>query len=293
MQPESVNAEAVARKLNATILFYALCPDQSYLWAIDGQSYFACFDSRGKSEIDSHVRRYQKAILRSSDPIRQTNEDAQYLFDTLVAPAAANLEQGRQVVLISDGSLDELNFETLLAPGDSRPPLLDRRCHDCEYQCHSIDRPARITRMTVQRWRWDAIDWRSNLSGQRLSQTTECRVGDSQREKAFFGGSRSRTDASEAPFRPHIPTDNRIDFAYIHFVAHGTASRLSPLDSAVVLSVAGWASGYFQIYAREIVQRPVARTPGHHLDLLWIGLARLRGRRTCWFVVGVSARRRA
>ncbi|MBS0417181.1 MAG: CHAT domain-containing protein [Proteobacteria bacterium] len=31
-------------------------------------------------------------------------------------------------------------------------------------------------------------------------------------------------------------TSNPGDFRYIHFAAHGTASRLSPLDSAVVLS---------------------------------------------------------
>ena len=30
-------------------------------------------------------------------------------------------------------------------------------------------------------------------------------------------------------------------FSYIHFVAHGTASRLSPLDSAIVLSRANAA----------------------------------------------------
>ena len=88
-------------------------------------SHFASFDFPGQSEIDSHVKSYQRAILRSSDPIRQKNEDARYLFDALVAPAAAKLGKGARVVLISDGSLDELNFETLLAPGESRAALLD------------------------------------------------------------------------------------------------------------------------------------------------------------------------
>ena len=43
-------------------------------------------------------------------------------------------------------------------------------------------------------------------------------------------------------------------FAYVHFVAHGTASHTQPLDSAVILS--GTADSY-KLYAREIVAHPL------------------------------------
>ena len=46
-------------------------------------------------------------------------------------------------------------------------------------------------------------------------------------------------------------------FAYIHFVAHGTASRLSPLDSAVVLSASAAHPDDYKLYAREIVRHPL------------------------------------
>jgi CHAT domain-containing protein len=46
-------------------------------------------------------------------------------------------------------------------------------------------------------------------------------------------------------------------FRYIHFVAHGTASRSSPLDSAVVLSPPSSNPADFKLYAREIVQHPL------------------------------------
>ena len=46
-------------------------------------------------------------------------------------------------------------------------------------------------------------------------------------------------------------------FAYIHFVAHGTASRLCPLDSAVILSKASAEEDSFKLYARDIIQRPL------------------------------------
>ncbi|MGD0505852.1 MAG: CHAT domain-containing protein [Steroidobacteraceae bacterium] len=46
-------------------------------------------------------------------------------------------------------------------------------------------------------------------------------------------------------------------FTYIHFVAHGTASRSSPLESAVVLSPAPLSPNDFKLYAREIVRHPL------------------------------------
>jgi CHAT domain-containing protein len=46
-------------------------------------------------------------------------------------------------------------------------------------------------------------------------------------------------------------------FQYIHFVAHGTASRLVPLDSAVVLSPEHEHPEIFKLYARDITRQPL------------------------------------
>jgi CHAT domain-containing protein len=46
-------------------------------------------------------------------------------------------------------------------------------------------------------------------------------------------------------------------FSYIHFVAHGTASRTSPLDSAIVLSKSGPEDDSFKLYARDIIHQPL------------------------------------
>jgi CHAT domain-containing protein len=46
-------------------------------------------------------------------------------------------------------------------------------------------------------------------------------------------------------------------FSYIHFVAHGTASRLSPLDSAIVLSKENAQDNAFKLYARDIIRYPL------------------------------------
>jgi CHAT domain-containing protein len=46
-------------------------------------------------------------------------------------------------------------------------------------------------------------------------------------------------------------TSGAENFSYIHFVAHGVASRTSPLDSSIVLSPQADQS---KLYARDIMK---------------------------------------
>jgi CHAT domain-containing protein len=62
-----------------------------------------------------------------------------------------------------------------------------------------------------------------------------------------------REQANPAAYLQHHPEQ----FSHIHFVAHGTASRLSPLDSAIVLSKEAGNPDTFKLYARDIIQHPL------------------------------------
>jgi CHAT domain-containing protein len=46
-------------------------------------------------------------------------------------------------------------------------------------------------------------------------------------------------------------------YAYLHFVAHGMASSLHPLDSAIVLSPSRDDFDRFKLYARDIMHEPL------------------------------------
>ena len=46
-------------------------------------------------------------------------------------------------------------------------------------------------------------------------------------------------------------------FAYIHFVAHGVASRIDPLDSAIILSRSTAEADSFKLHARDIMKHPI------------------------------------
>jgi CHAT domain-containing protein len=46
-------------------------------------------------------------------------------------------------------------------------------------------------------------------------------------------------------------------FTYIHFVAHGVASRTDPLDSAIILSRSSAEEDSFKLHARDVMQHPI------------------------------------
>ena len=111
----AADVQAVARKLDSVILFYSLGPEKSWLWVVTAH-HTHLLPLPGQSTIEVQVQSYQNAILKSSDPLRDANPAAQMLYDTLVGPAAAMIPKGSKVVIIPDGALNGLNFETLLTP---------------------------------------------------------------------------------------------------------------------------------------------------------------------------------
>ena len=254
VEKKSVAAQAVAHHLDATLLFYSLGPQKSYLWAVTGNR-TSLFVLPKQSEIEDRVQRYQKAILRSSDPLRETNEDARSLYDAIVAPAATIIPKASRVFVIPDDALNELNFETLLVP-------------DAGASHYWIDD------VTV-----------TNASSIRLlAQSNSAVLGTSYKKLLLIGDpvtkgtefeSLPNASAEISDVEKHFPMDGRAvftqaqatptvyaaskpdQFSYIHFVAHGTASRLSPLDSAVVLSASPTHPDSYKLYARDIVHQPL------------------------------------
>jgi CHAT domain-containing protein len=254
-RPEpAVDVQAVARRLNATILFYSLGSEKSYLWAVTAHG-MRLFPLPAKAEIEAHVQAYKKAILRSSDPLREVNETAESLYDTLVAPAAAMIPKGSRVFIIPDGVLNELNFETLLTSDANGP--------------HYWIEDVTVTNANSIRM-LSRLDSDSSPEGTKklllIGNPTAAGTGYDSLINAFAEirgiekhfPANSMTVVTQSGAVPAAYAENKPDqFSYIHFVAHGTASRLDPLDSAVVLSPPSQDPDNFKLYARDIMRYPL------------------------------------
>jgi CHAT domain-containing protein/tetratricopeptide (TPR) repeat protein len=288
--PPSLNPQQIARRAEGTILFYWLGEKQSHLWAITPQktSWFALPPG---AEIDAAVGRYRKALGGPEDVLASANQDGQSLYRMLIAPPRALLKKDAKVFVIPDGSLNNLNFETLLVSElkPSEPMLSETKLH---YWIEDVT-IANASSLRV-------------LGAARAGTSTNTSTNKEKRVRSLLLVGNSVAPNDKYPELPkaaaqmesvarHFPAaGQRIlareqatpaaylasrpeQFSYIHFVAHGTASRLSPLDSAIVLSKIGLSkvgpsktvlpksepsrgdaeNDSFKLYARDIIRHPL------------------------------------
>jgi CHAT domain-containing protein/tetratricopeptide (TPR) repeat protein len=254
-QPErALDAQAVARKLDSLILFYSLGPEKSWLWVV-APHHTHLFPLPGQATIDTQVRNYQNAILKSSDPLRDANPAARMLYDTLVGPAAALIPKDSKLLIIPDGVLNGLNFETLLTP----------ESNGSHYWIEDVTiRNANSIRMVSHLDQAASPESANKLL--LIGNPTAAGTGYDSLVNAFAEirgienhfPQDTRTVVTQSAAVPAAYAQNNPDeFSYVHFVAHGTASRLDPLDSAVVLSPSPDNPDNFKLYARDIMRCPL------------------------------------
>jgi CHAT domain-containing protein len=248
--PDPLNAQQKAQRAGGTILFYWLGEKQSYLWAITPQK-TSLFPLPPASEIDAAVERYRKALVGPQDVLEAANADGTALYRMLVTPAKALLIKDTQVFIIPDGSLNTLNFETLIVP-DPKPHywIEDATIADAN-SLRLLPASAAAAGAGKLLLIGDAVS-----PNPENGELPKAGVEIENIEKHFPPSGRevlTRAQATPPAYFGSAPEQ----FAFIHFVAHGTASRQSPLDSAVILSKASAQEDSFKLYARDIIQRPL------------------------------------
>lgn len=248
------DAQAAARKLDAPILFYSLGPEKSHLWVITEHG-TRLFTLPGQGQIQSLVEEYQRAIQKSADPLQAAIPSASSLYDALIKPAAAMIPNASKVFIVPDGVLHRLNFETIIQPTGG----------GFKYWIEDV---------TVTITSSIRILSRSSVTLPNAAARDLLLIGNPVQAKREFAALPNAA-AEMQRIRRHFPPDGQTvlgasqavpaayaasgpdRFRYIHFVAHGTASRSSPLDSAVILSPAPQDSEDFKLYARDVVHHPL------------------------------------
>jgi len=250
-KPEALNAQAIARKVGGTILFYWLGEKQSYLWTITPQK-SAIFTLPPKSQIEPVAQRYRKALADQQEFLQRTSDDGQELYHMLVEPAASLLPHDGKVFIVPDGSLNTLNFETLLVPGSTPHYWIE----DFTITDASSLRLLAASR-TGQKPAGNLL-----LLGNAVAPNVdypELRNAAVEMEsiERHFPPKQQQVFGREQATPASYLSSKAEQFSYIHFVAHGTASRMSPLDSAIVLSRSSAQDDSFKLYARDIIHHPL------------------------------------
>ncbi len=250
-RPDPLHAPQIARRIGGTVLFYWLGEKQSYLWAITAER-TKLFTLPASAEIEARVQRYRKTLTGPIDPLAKADDDGITLYKMLIAPTKTLLAKNAKVFIIPDGWLNTLNFETLLVP----EPKLHYWIEDATVADASSLRVLAASRGAKKRGEkllliGDAVTANTDYPELRKAADEMESIGKhfpAVQQKVF-----ARDQATAAAYLESKPAQ----YSYIHFVAHGTASRLSPLDSAIVLSRASAQDDSFKLYARDIIQHPL------------------------------------
>ena len=255
--PDPLNAQEISRRAKGALLFYWLGEKQSYLWAITPQK-TSLFPLPPGSEINGAVERYRKALAGPGDVLDSANQDGRWLYRTLIAPAQALLGDSRQgagatkIFLIPDGSLNNLNFETLIV-SEPKPHYW---IEDATIADASSLRVLAASHASQKRARRLLLVGNSVPPNDKYPALPKATLQMESVARHFPAGERrilSREQATPAAYLNSNPEQ----FSHIHFVAHGTASRLSPLDSAIVLSKSSAENDSFKLYARDVIRHPL------------------------------------
>lgn len=261
-RPPALNPREISRRAQGALLFYWLGEKQSYLWAITPLK-TALFPLPPGAEIDSLVQRYRNSLNGPQD-VLASNEEGRVLYRTLIVPAKTLLAKDAKVFIIPDGSLNNINFETLIV-ADPKPHYWIEDANVVNASSLRVLASSLIRENAREKKR----PRKMLLIGDSVAPGTEYpelpRAGAQMANVAqHFPGIQQQVYQRDRATPAAYLASNPERFSHIHFVAHGTASRLSPLDSAIVLSKSASETDAFKLYARDIVQHPL------HADLVTI-----------------------
>ena len=239
----------LAKDSRSVMLSYWLTPAKSYVWVVNGSG-ISVVSLPPAKEIEALVRQHQGAIANALvDPLATNATAGDRLFQILVAPALASIPTGASVIVVADGALHGVNFETLPVDGARRHYWIE----DVELQIApslaSLTMPTAASKSarsvlligdpTPRPPEFPALTYAP------AEMTSVAKQFGADRVTSF-----DRDRASPSAYRDAQPDR----FAYIHFAAHATANVESPLDSAVILSGPDAAH---KLYARDVAAIPL------------------------------------
>ncbi|HEX6161506.1 MAG TPA: CHAT domain-containing protein [Thermoanaerobaculia bacterium] len=241
-RPRTFDPRATATRANATILSYWLGEQRSYLWVIAPER-LSLHTLPNDTTINTAADAYQRELLGRRGTLAQSGARGQALHRMLIAPAGAIARDSR-VVVIPDGRLNNINFESLVVPAPKPHYWVEDVVVTTAGSLQFLDgtpkkaAPAPKMLLVGDPPQADPAFPKLPHAAREIDAVAQ------QFAKPLVLRGPQATPASYAAAKPEA-------FDYLHFVAHGIAMRQKPLDSAVILGRD--KSNRYRLSAREIV----------------------------------------
>ncbi|HYC88541.1 MAG TPA: CHAT domain-containing tetratricopeptide repeat protein [Thermoanaerobaculia bacterium] len=231
----------IAKAYGATILCYWLGRNRSYVWVITPEDVKV-----GTLPPDTTVEKLAQAYRTKSlgPDARASMKQGKELFRLLV-PGDALPKNGR-VIVVADGQLHTLNFETLVTPAGHYwiQDVVVMNAPSLQFTMRPKAAGGSPSILLVG----NAPSVDPSFPVLKHAKAELDRVG------ALFDHRTVLQDTEATP--EAFKAAARTKYDYVHIAAHGVASRKRPLDSAVILARRDPNSSY-KLLAREVVEQPL------------------------------------
>jgi CHAT domain-containing protein/Tfp pilus assembly protein PilF len=256
-----------AQQSGQAFVFYWLAPGRSLAWVVTGNGIHRA-ELPPRETIEPLVEQYHALVQNTlADPLGGADTAGDRLYDSLVAPLARWIPPGSSIVIVPDGALHRLNFETLPAKTGGRRHYW---IEDVTIQIApslAMLAPPPASRQAATRSLLLVGDPQPRLPEfPALTYASAEMTGVTKHFGAESVTELRRDAASPEAFRRAGPER----FSAIHFTSHAVANAESPMDSAVILS---GPEGGFKLYARDVAQLPLTA------DLVTVSACRSAGER--------------
>jgi CHAT domain-containing protein len=239
---QHTDLKRLARDHHAVLLSYWLTPKRSYVWTITPNSIEAT-QLPPAATIEQKIESYSHELLRVRESAAGIAQGVE-LYEMLVAPVSKRIPKGSRVIVVPDGRLHSFNMETLVDPVTQR------------YWIESVTIETAGSLELLNRVQAGSPPGSMLLVGDPPAAGAEFprlpKAADEINliQKHFVHACTTLKGAEATPdaYKSASP-DLR---GYIHFVAHGIATRQRPLDSAVILARGGDS---YKLYARDIIKQ--------------------------------------
>lgn len=239
-----IDAKRVAREHGAVILAYWLAPSRSYVWTITATSIGVEVLKTSTETITRAVDVYSKEL---AGPMAGGGSapHGEQLYKMLLPAAAKSLHGGQRVIIVPDGRLHAFNMETLVDPV-SHNYWIENVTIETSSSIDLLQRPRTVVATKSMLIVGDppSVD----RQYPRLANAAD----EVKRIRQQFASAVVLVGAAATPSAYTRARPER--YGFVHFVAHGVATRLRPLESAVILAPEGEV---YKLYARDIVKKPL------------------------------------
>lgn len=225
-------------------LAYWMSDAQLYIWVITGSQIQLVQQPHGAAELLKLVAAYHKEIEGHNKV--DESPAAVKLYQILVQPVQSYLPENARTVIVADGILYDINFESLIAS----EPKLHYWIEDVE-----VENAIALQQVITSGRREPSYEKELLAIGAPVQASQEFSLlphapAEIRLVTSTFAPEQQRVIVREQATPQAFFNSNPGSYRYIHFVAHGTKVSLEPLDSAIILSPDENHS--YKLYARDI-----------------------------------------